>query len=103
MLVSYRAAVVSTVIVATVPSLIWAHESRLPRERDISSDWVDWRRKFLQRIISSVVDWRRKPRAIRISSVVVDCLLFGSPHGPLAHETPGRRGARWSAPLSTRR
>ena len=81
MLVSYKAALVSTVIVATVPSLIWAHESRLPRVRDISSaDWVDWRRKFRQRIISSVVDWRRKPRAIRISSVVVDCLLMFKRH-----------------------
>ena len=67
---------VSTVIVATVPSMIWAHESRRPRVLDISSDCVDWRRKLRQRIISSVVDWRRKPRAIKISSVVVDCRLF---------------------------
>jgi hypothetical protein len=62
-------------MVATVPSLIWAQESRRPRVFVNSSDWVDWRRKLRQRIISSVVDWRRKPRAIRISSVVVDCLL----------------------------
>lgn len=61
---------VSTVIVAKVPSMICAEESRLPLDLDRSSLCDDWRRKFLQRIISSVVDCRRKPRAIRISSVV---------------------------------
>jgi hypothetical protein len=71
-LVSKNVLVVSTVIVANVPSIICAEESLLPRERERSSLCDDCRRKFRQRIISSVVDWRRKPRAIRISSVV-DC------------------------------
>jgi len=67
---SKKVLVVSTVMVASVPSVIWAHESRLPRDRVNSSDWLDWRRKLRHLIISSVVLWRRKPRAIRISSVV---------------------------------
>lgn len=38
--------------------------------RQVSSLWELWRRKFRQRIISSVVLWRRNPREMRISSVV---------------------------------
>lgn len=64
--------VVSTVMVAKVPSMICALESRRPRYRQQSSDCDDCLRKLRQRIISSVVDWRRNPLAIRISSVV-DC------------------------------
>lgn len=41
-----------------------------PTHREVSSLCELWRRKFRQRIISSVVLWRRKPLAIRISSVV---------------------------------
>jgi len=69
-LVSKNVLVVSTVIVANVPSMICAEESLLPRDRERSSLWDDCRRKFRQRIISSVVDCRRNPRAMRISSVV---------------------------------
>lgn len=42
----------------------------------VSSDCELWRRKFRQRIISSVVLCLRKPRAIKISSVVLDCRLI---------------------------
>jgi hypothetical protein len=38
---SKKVLVVSTVIVAKVPSVIWAHESRRPLERVNSSDWLD--------------------------------------------------------------
>jgi hypothetical protein len=69
-LVSKKVLVVSTVMVANVPSMICADESLLPRDRDKSSLCEDWRRKFLHRILSSVVDCLRKPLAMRISSVV---------------------------------
>lgn len=65
--------VVSTVMVAKVPSVICALESLRPRYLQQSSDCDDCLRKFRQRIISSVVLWRRNPLAMRISSVV-DCL-----------------------------
>lgn len=68
--VSKKAHEVSTVMVASVPSVICALESLRPRDLDISSLCVLWRRKFLARMMSSVVDWRRKPRESRISSVV---------------------------------
>ncbi|MPC87424.1 hypothetical protein E2C01_082287 [Portunus trituberculatus] len=68
--VSKKAQEVSTVMVARVPSVICAEESRLPRDLDISSLWVLWRRKFLARMMSSVVDCLLKPRDSRISSVV---------------------------------
>jgi hypothetical protein len=71
-LVSKKVLVVSTVMVAKVPSMICADESLLPRDRDKSSLCEDCRRKFLHRILSSVVDCLRKPLAMRISSVV-DC------------------------------
>lgn len=68
--VSKKAQEVSTVMVAMVPSVIWAQESLRPRVLDISSLWVLWRRKLRALIMSSVVDCRRKPRDNKISSVV---------------------------------
>lgn len=56
--------------------------------RHVSSLWLLCRRKFRQRIISSVVLCRRKPRDIKISSVV-DCRRMA---GRGAHSVIGNGG-----------
>ena len=51
---------------------------RFRETRVITCCVVDWRLKFLQRIMSSVVDSRRKPRAMKISSVVQESRRCGA-------------------------
>lgn len=69
-------------------------QNRICTYRQVSSLWELWRRKFRQRIISSVVLWRRNPREIKISSVV-DCRRMA---GRGAHSVGGggRAHGLWS-------